>query len=103
MPQIVEPETGQARFLRQRPPSGPPTLHVPGRVKARDVVVDHSLAAERELRNERGKDVMRRLHGAKAFRSPAKPCKRRKSHVRERDNPFTSSRLGFANRQRPGE
>jgi hypothetical protein len=55
VPQIVEPEPRQARFLRQRSPCRPPALHVPRRIKASDVVVHYSLAAERELGYERSK------------------------------------------------
>jgi len=103
VPQIVEPESGQARFLRESSPSRPPALHVPRRVKASNVVIDDPLTAERELRDESGKGEVRRLHGAKAFRPLAKPCERRKSHIGERDDPLTCSRLGLANRQRAGE
>ena len=73
MPQIVEPEPRQARFLRQRPPCRPPAFHVPRRVKSCDVVIHYSLAAEGKLGNEASKDVMRRLDRAEAFRSPAQP------------------------------
>ena len=34
VPQIVEPETRQSRFLRQCPPGRAPAFHVPRRIKA---------------------------------------------------------------------
>jgi hypothetical protein len=40
---------------------------VPRRVKGRDVVVDHSLAAECELGNEGSKDIVRWFNRAKAL------------------------------------
>ena len=72
MPQIVEPETGQARLLGYSSPSRAPAFQVPRWVKASDAVIDYSLAAEGELRDESGKDEVRRFHGAEAFRPPAK-------------------------------
>jgi len=49
VPEIVEPKTGQPRFLRQSPPSRPPAFDVGRRVKRCDVVADNFLAAECEL------------------------------------------------------
>ena len=103
MPQIVEPETRQARFLRQCPPSCPPAFHVPRRVKAGDVVVRSLFAAECELGNEGRKDVMRRFDRAEGLCSAAQPCQSRERHVRERNHSFASSRLGRANCQSAGE
>ena len=93
MPQIVEPEPRQARFLGQSSPSRPPAFYVPRRVKACDAVIDYSLTAELELGYERGKDEMQRLNGTKAFGPLAKPRKSGKSYVRERDDSFTCSRF----------
>jgi len=62
--QIVESEPRQVRFLRQGPPGRPPALHVPRRIKASDVVVHHSLAAECEFWNE----------GSKDYSGTAQPC-----------------------------
>jgi hypothetical protein len=52
MPKIVEPETGQARFLGQCSPSRAPAIQVPRRIEARNVVGDHLPTAEGELGNE---------------------------------------------------
>jgi hypothetical protein len=57
VPEIVEPEARQARFLRQRSPCRPPAIHVPGWIEARHAIVNHSVTAEGELGNERGEDV----------------------------------------------
>jgi hypothetical protein len=69
----VESETRQARLLRQSPPSRPPAFHVPRRVKAGDAVVNHLLAAEGELGDEGGKNIVRRFHSSKTFRPLAHP------------------------------
>ena len=73
------------------------------RVNAGDVVVDHLLAAEGELGDEGGKDVVRWLNRAKAFCSATQPRQSRNRHVSERNHSFTRSRLGRANRQSAGE
>ena len=52
MTEIVEPETRQACFVRQCSPGGTPAVQVPHRIEGRHVVVNHSLAAKFELRNE---------------------------------------------------
>ena len=87
MPQVVEPEPRQARFLRQRPPSRPPAFHVSRRVKAGDVIIHHSLAVEGELGNKGSKDIVRRFNRAKALCSSAQPCNSGDRYVRERDYP----------------
>jgi hypothetical protein len=63
----VEPESGQARFLRQRPPCRPPAFDVPRRVKAGDVVIHYPLAAESELGNEGSEDVSYEVNEPDAF------------------------------------
>ena len=46
--EVMETESCQSGFFRQRPPSCPPAFHMPRRVKGGDVVVDYFFAAERE-------------------------------------------------------
>ena len=72
-------------------------------VKARDVVIHHLFPAESELGNERGKDVMRRVHGAEGFSPRPQPCQGGASNVRQRNCPLPGSRLAFADCQSTGE
>jgi hypothetical protein len=92
-------ETRQARFLRQRPPCRPPAFYVPRRVKAGEIVIHYSLAAESELGNEGSKDKVRRFNRAKPLCPSAQPCKSGERYVREWYHPFARRRLGLANCQ----
>jgi hypothetical protein len=96
VPQIVEPETWQPRFLGQCPPCSSPAIDVRSRVKAGDGVTNDLFPAEGKFGNERGKDVMCRFHWAKEFGPCPQSCQGGASNVCQWDCPLPGSRLAFA-------
>jgi hypothetical protein len=98
MAEVVEPESRQPCFLRQSPPCRPPTIDMPGGVVLCNVISDYLCIVEFELRNKRGKLLVRRLYRAERFSPRPQPRQGERSHAGKGNHSLTRSRLRLANR-----